>query len=327
MKQLFVIFNICIIYYIPGLCQKDPKEKLMNTSVESACKCIDSINVYNKSRTDISNEVGACIDKQSLMYQMADKMLSLKDIEKQGNDAPEDKNGNKEVKVTIEVNGNPDSQEYKKYYYAIERQLMANCKSLKEIIASNDKQNDKSMSKNPEAMAFYNKGYNDLKKENYKDALKNYEKAVKIDPEFAFAWDNIGLCQRKLGNYDLALSAYNKSVEIDPKGLMPLLNIAVVYQYKKEYTKAIEAYQKVTAIEKNDPEIYYGIGQIYAVHLKDLEKGLDNMCIAYNLYIAQKSPYRTDAEKLMTYLYNELKKEGKEDVFNSILKKNNINTK
>jgi len=131
----------------------------------------------------------------------------------------------------------------------------------------------------------------------------------------------------KLGEYDKAIGAYNKSLEVDPTGLLPLQNIAIVYQYKKEYKKAIKAYEKLAEIDKYNPEVYYGIGQIYSVYLKEYEKGLDNMCKAYNLYVEQKSPYRSDAEEIISMIHTEMKKEGKEEKFNEILKLNKISSK
>jgi tetratricopeptide (TPR) repeat protein len=58
------------------------------------------------------------------------------------------------------------------------------------------------------------------------------------DPEFAFAWDNLGISQRRLNNYDKAIFAYSKSLAIDPK-LMPLQNIAVAYVHKKNLIKRL----------------------------------------------------------------------------------------
>ena len=162
------------------------------------------------------------------------------------------------------------------------------------------------------------------KKENFEKAVQYFEKAVNEDPEFAFAWDNLGLNYRRLNKFDKAIVSYRKSLEIDPNGLMPLQNIAIVYQYKKEYLNAINAYEKLAQIDKNNPEIFYGIGNVYATNLNDYEKGLENMCKAYNMYIEQKSPYRTDAEKIINVIYTEMKKQGKEDKFNQILKANNI---
>lgn len=105
---------------------------------------------------------------------------------------------------------------------------------------------------------------------------------------------------------------------------MPLQNLAIAYQYKKDYPKAIEAYKKLFSLNRNNPEVYYGIGIIYAYYLVDNELALTNLCKAYNLYIEQKSPYRTDAEKVINYIASEMKKQGKTKRFKEILKENNI---
>lgn len=134
--------------------------------------------------------------------------------------------------------------------------MMTNCASLKEKMASNEKQSSKSFSDNKKATEFYSKGLNESKNKNYEKAVEYFEIAVKEDPEFTFAWDNLGINYRRLKNFDKAIEAYKKSLEIDPNGLMPLQNIAVVYQYKKEYYKAIKAYEKLAEIDKNNPEVF-----------------------------------------------------------------------
>ena len=55
-----------------------------------------------------------------------------------------------------------------------------------------------------------------------------------------------------------------------------------------------------------------------------MEKALDNVCKAYNIYVKEKSPYRSDAEKVINMIYKEMKKDNKEEAFKKILKDNNI---
>lgn len=300
--------------------QKDSTviKKLLAELAENACKCADSINVYDKSKADIVKELNKCIDEQVTVYQLGTKLLN---IDTSANS--KDGNGDKQ-KIEIVINTNRESDEYKKYYFEMERYLMANCKSVKEKVATNDKLGDKSLSTNREALEYYFKGIDESKSTNEQKAIEYFKKAVKFDPEFAFAWDNLGICYRKLGDFDKAIDAYNKSLEIDPKGITPLQNIAIAYMFKKDFEKAISAYQKLSEIEKDNPEVYYGIGNIYANYMGDYEKGLSNMCKAYNLYTQQKSPYRTDAEKIINIIYVQMKKQGKEGRFNEILKENNI---
>jgi tetratricopeptide (TPR) repeat protein len=202
---------------------------------------------------------------------------------------------------------------------------MGNCSAVKEKVAAAEKQSTKSVSTNKKALGFYSLGLQETKKENFQKAAEYFEKAVQEDPEFAFAWDNLGISYRRLDNYVKAIFAHSKSIAIDPNGLMPLQNIAVAYVHKKEFDTAIKAYEKLAEVDKNNPEVFYGLGNVLAMDLKEYEKGLDNMCKAYNLYIEQKSPYRTDAETIIRLIYVELKKQGKESQFNTILNDNHIN--
>lgn len=320
MKKLTLLF-LTICFYTVANSQQTEKEEansqaLLKELAENACNCVDYIKVYNKSKNVISTEVSKCIEAQASAYQIGAELMNNMTLEK---DAKKQNN--------IEININKNTENYKAYYYEMERYVMSNCSIAKEKLAAENKESEKSFSDNPKAVDFYNKGTEEFEQENYKKAVDYFKKALKVDDKFAFAWDNLGLCYRKLGEYDKALDAYNKSLEIDPDGLLPLQNIAVVYQYKKEYENAIETYKKIAVIDNKNPEVYYGIGLIYTANLKNYEEGLDNMCKAYNLYVAQKSPYRTDAEKIINTIYKDMKEQGKEDKFKEILKSNNINIK
>jgi tetratricopeptide (TPR) repeat protein len=282
----------------------------LSEAAKKSCLCIDSINSSHKSRKEISSEIAACIDKEVMSYQLGSKLMSSMVSTEKNN--------------KIEISQNKEADEYKKYYYDIERFLNDSCPSFKSAAAHENEESEFSTSKNPEAIKAYNTGIKKSELENYKEAIIDFKEAVKIDDRFAFAWDNIGLCSRKLGNYEEALKAYTKSLEIDPKGKLPLQNIPVVYSYMKEYDKAVSAYEKLALIYPDDPETFYGIGNIYAYAIPNMEKSLHNMCKAYNLYIVQKSPYRTDAENAISYIYGQMKKTGKEDDFHKILKEYHI---
>jgi tetratricopeptide (TPR) repeat protein len=281
--------------------------KMLRDYSTRACKCIDSIPLSQKDDKEKSAAIAACIDRQAAIY------MSLMEINRSM------KNGN----LNIELNLDKDSRKYRAYYFRIEEWLTDSCQSLIKGLKSHDKV---SLSSDRLALDQYYKGVEFIKAENYRDALPWFEKAVKSDPNFAFAWDNVGVCSRILEKYDRALEAYQKSLSIDPKGKLPLQNIPIVFQFKKEYDKAIEAYKKLLEVYPEDPEGYFGIGRMYILK-SDLEKGLDYMCKAYNLYVKINSPYRVDAQTLISGIYGEMKKNGQEELFNKILKDNHISTK
>ena len=277
---------------------------------------MDSI-VYTAGNSEENNKkIDNCIDKQVITYQLASKISEI---------VPKTSEDSSKKNVNIELSTDKNSEGYKNSYYELQRYLFDNCASVKKIIGVIGYESNSGMSTNSKAIGFYNKGIIESNKENWQEALIDYEEAVKEDPNFAYAWEEVGICNRRLGHLDNALEAYQKSLKINPKAKMSLQNIPVVYSYMKKYREAITAYQNLDEQFPNDPEVYYGIGQIYYEHLQEYEKSLGYMCKAFNLYTKQKSPYRADAENIIVYIHNKMKDAGKLDKFNEILKQNNIN--
>lgn len=282
----------------------------LDNSGREACGCIDSVS---KAETDQSKKLEAiskCIEDQVNAYQLSTKLLATMT--------------GKEKNNSISLSVDKQSQEYKQYYYEIERWLKDSCKELNKVLMTHDEENENSMSKDKDAMDAYNSGLRPLANENYTEAIPFFEKAVSIDPKFAFAWDNLGICFRKTGKYEKAEAAYKQSLAADPKGKTALQNLPVVYLLQKKNDEAIEAYNSILKYYPGDPEVYYGIGLVYLQGKSDMENSLANICKAYSIYIEQKSPYRSDAEKLINMIYTQMKKDGKEESFSRILKENNI---
>lgn len=317
-KKTITILFFILPFSLSFSQEKSNESKMIQELSEKACKCSDSITLSNKKKEDIIKEVHKCIDTYTGTLQISSL---LSGAEKLSEKAPE-VNGNKQINLTF--NSNKNSQQYKDSYNKIERYLMQNCESVKKATRVTETNYDK-FSKNEIAMDFYQKAIESSEKGNWKEAIKNYEQALQADPKFIYAWDNLGICYRRTGEYDKALNAYKQSLAIDPKGKMPLQNIAITYIYKKEYQNAINAYNDFDKAYPGDPEVYYGLGQTYFTHLKNSEKGLDYICKAYSIYTEQKSPYRSDAEKMIGYIYKSMKEENKVNKFKEILKTHKIN--
>jgi tetratricopeptide (TPR) repeat protein len=285
----------------------DPN-KLKVEAAKNACACIEKIETADQNKEGNAAAIQKCIEEQAMVYQMTAAIVGSLQT------------GN----TKIAVSADKTSDSYQTAYRELERYLMDSCEATKKKAATTDKTGYHSLSSDEKAMEKYREGNALVEKQDYQGAIACYQKALKIDSQFAFAWDNLGLCYRKTEAYEKAIAAYEESIKIDSTNKTPIQNLAVVYIYQKNYNKAAEAYQRLAAIDANEPEVFYGLGQLYALYLKDNQKGLDYMCKAYNLYVKTGSPYRTDAEKVIGMIYGEMKKEGKEKEFDAILKANNI---
>lgn len=315
MKTFFSAIALLIssaLFAQQGKDVKSDSAAFLKEAAERSCKCIDSISLNNKSQDEISKEISSCIEKDAGAYELILKLSAANEKSKEG----------KEKNINIQYD--PTPEKHNRYYFDIERYLTKNCPSLATAAASNNKESAFSISNNPDALKYFIKGQDEEKKENYTGAAVYFQTAVSIDSMFTFAWDNLGICLRKLKNYPDAVKAYKRSLAIDPKGMTPLQNLPVVYQLQNDFDNALASYQNLIRLYPGNAEGYFGTGQLYLSGKQDNEKGLDYMCKAYNLYIKQGSVYRTDAEKTISYIYSEMKKTGKEDVFYKILSDNNI---
>jgi tetratricopeptide (TPR) repeat protein len=292
------------------------KEDVKKVSDE-ACDCIGDINL-NLEKTEANEKIKSCISEAIISNQISEDLMgkltqafdsissSKKEIDSLliGID--------KETIISID-------EDYKE----IEEYLLRNCQSLKVLIASDNTVHENSFSNREKALKYYDEGIDFFKVGNYKKALPKFKKAVNIDENFAFAWDNLGMCQRKEGKYDEAIESYNTSLKLDPKGRMPLMNIPVAYEYLKDYEKAIIAYKKFLEVYPNDAEGFYGIGRMYHVR-GDYENALKSTFLAYLEYKKMNSPYINDAERNISIFYNEMKEKDMLETFNNIAEQYNI---
>lgn len=180
-----------------------------------------------------------------------------------------------------------------------------------------------SASKNKNAQNSYIIAKDFMKQNNYKMAVESFQIAIKEDPNFVLALDDMAVCYRQLNDYDNAIKYYNKSLEIYPEGNFALMNIGVVYTFKSDYKTAISYYEKLIEYHPENAEGYFGAGKNYFM-LKDDEKALDNLFMAHIIYSNENSEYTKDSEQLLSAIYQKLKSENKEDLFKKIAEKNNV---
>ena len=55
----------------------------------------------------------------------------------------------------------------------------------------------------------------------YEGAIKDYDKAIELDPNFAPAYHNRGIAKYELKQYSEAIADYDKAIELDPNYAQP----------------------------------------------------------------------------------------------------------
>jgi len=89
------------------------------------------------------------------------------------------------------------------------------------------------------------------------------EVKIRLEPEYAAAYNHLGNAYLKDKKYDEAMRAYRKALELEPKFAEAHYNLGNIYAQRKEYDAAIEHYNKATDYRKDFREAYYKLGEVY----------------------------------------------------------------
>lgn len=72
----------------------------------------------------------------------------------------------------------------------------------------------------------YNEGNQSAQRVDYSEARERFEKAVKIEPTFAPAWNNLGIAEFRLGHFEAAKKDWEKAIWFKPDYVEPKISLA-----------------------------------------------------------------------------------------------------
>lgn len=78
---------------------------------------------------------------------------------------------------------------------------------------------------------YYHKG-------EFDTAVKNYTKALEINPKYAPAYENMGLAYERLESWNMAIRAYQRAIQLEPNYSRPQLYLGRLYFRLKRYDDA-----------------------------------------------------------------------------------------
>ncbi len=110
------------------------------------------------------------------------------------------------------------------------------------------------------SVAHYSLGTLLLRKRQPDAALTEFEKALKVNPDYAEAEMNVGVALLQKGDLDGAISHTRKAVEIDPDYFEADYNLGNLLQQRGQPDEGISHYRKALAARPNYPEAHNSLG-------------------------------------------------------------------
>jgi tetratricopeptide (TPR) repeat protein len=103
----------------------------------------------------------------------------------------------------------------------------------------------------------YKKGIDQMANEKLEDAIRSFELAIRVDPNYVDAWIKKGYAHFHLGQYAVAISCYDKALDIDLNNAEAWNLKGLAYYKMRNYDQAIVSCDKAVDINPNDAMSWY----------------------------------------------------------------------
>src|SRR3990172_8546663 len=139
---------------------------------------------------------------------------------------------------------------------------------------------DKAIRINPDYAGAYNaRGYARYQKKLFKEAVSDYDMTIKLKPDFPTAYTNRGSAKFFLGLFDSCIEDQNTAIKLSPDNGNAYFFRARAYHGKKLYAQAIADYSRALEIEplasrySCRADAYLGKGE-YDLAVKDIKEAI-----------------------------------------------------
>jgi tetratricopeptide (TPR) repeat protein len=167
-------------------------------------------------------------------------------------------------------------------------------------------QNAQAKSNREKAQVQKEKGDKLLANQKIKQAIKAYQQAIRLAPQWYKSHEALGNLYFSKKRYPLAIKSFLKAIQVEPRYHTGLYNIAFAYRKSGKPVQAVKYYQKYIDRGTNDPDAYYGM----AVAFESMGKK-QSAITAFLKYVKVESrpserKYVTKAKNRAAHLQQEL---------------------
>jgi tetratricopeptide (TPR) repeat protein len=98
---------------------------------------------------------------------------------------------------------------------------------------------------------------------DYRAAENAYKAAVKLRPDIAELWTNLGLMESTTGSYEDAVGSFRKAIALNPMLFVPNLFLGIDYTRMDRPAEAIPFLVKAERMNSRDPQPPLFMGRAY----------------------------------------------------------------
>jgi len=283
-------------------------------------KAIVDISVIDKSRRDVASATGIVVDREGLVVTNC-KMISrwLEDVEydlivrtEKGETFPLYRliaynqrldiaifKINAEGLTAARLPAGNRTAEYIERAIARYKKMVRTTKMIPPYGVPSEKGAAGTAREAPEkpvdAESHYLRGLRYASSNRYAEAIDEYRKALKVEPDNVDAYIGLGLAYYKIDRYLDAVEAYNHALKLRPDSKSIHNKVGTIYLILGEYPAAIKAFKQALSIDDKDPSSHFNLA------IANFLKGDKNS--AWQEYVVLKGLNAELADRLRGLIY------------------------
>jgi lipoprotein NlpI len=110
------------------------------------------------------------------------------------------------------------------------------------------------------AQAYNNRGIAYFDKRENDRAIQDFNEAIRLDPNAFEAYGNRGYAYRNKGDNDRAIQDFNEVIRLNPNLTVAYINRGIAYRNKQEYDRAIQDFNEAIRLNPNRAQGYRSRG-------------------------------------------------------------------
>jgi tetratricopeptide (TPR) repeat protein len=111
----------------------------------------------------------------------------------------------------------------------------------------------------------FEEGKDRVKEQDLDRAIACFQEAIRLQPDYVAAYNQLGNALQGLGRSDEAIAAYQKILEINPNVAAAHCNLGCIWQMQGKYEEAIAAYQRAIELKPDFVLAHQNLGGLLAI--------------------------------------------------------------
>ena len=163
-----------------------------------------------------------------------------------------------------------------------------------------------------DASAFTTAGVTHLQQGEFDRAIRDFDRAIALEPGLVVAWKNRGLAHKNKGDFERALADYDQAILLSPSDARLYNDRGIAYTGMNDLTRAVQDFDRAIALKsdhalaiKNRGRTHFYLGN-FAQAAADLQRGLSldstNTYVVIWLHLARQRLKQDDAADFVAHL-------------------------